>query len=150
MRNLILAGTALAMLFAACEPAVIHAKPRFLDLHKGSRIVLVGNGLGSRMLHSGTFETGMHLHYPELHLFIRNMCDEGNTPGFRPHSGRREQLAFPGAKPFHAAHTGGNLAPGIGHFETEDQWLTRLRPEIVIGFFVGDWKQPVVPIDLET
>ena len=29
---------------------------------------------------------------------------------FRPHSGRKDQLAFPGAEQFHAPYTGGNIA----------------------------------------
>ena len=135
MRRPLVATIVLATLSAACDSSITEAKPRFLELKKGSRIALVGNGLGSRMLHTGLFETRLHLRYPEYELFIRNMCDEGNTPAFRPHSGRKEQLAFPGAEQFHATHTGGRTANGIGHFETEDQWLTRLKPNIIIGFF---------------
>ena len=48
----------------------------------------------------GHFETEMHLRYPDSSLFIRNMADPGNTPGFRPHSGRYSPWAFPGAEKF--------------------------------------------------
>ena len=95
----------------------------------------MGNGLGSRMLHYGHFETGLHLRYPELQLFVRNMCDEGNTPSFRPHSGRGDQLGFPGAEAFHHPYTGGNTANGVGHFETEEQWLAKLAPDVILAFF---------------
>jgi mono/diheme cytochrome c family protein/glucose/arabinose dehydrogenase len=95
----------------------------------------MGNGLGSRMLHFGHFETGMHLRYPDHKLFIRNICDEGNTPSFRPHSGRSDQLGFPGAEAFHAPYSDGNTANGIGHFETDEQWLTRLKPDVILAFF---------------
>ncbi len=71
-----------------------------LTLEKGSRITLVGNGLGSRMMNYGHFETELHLRYPHHQLTIRNLCDEGNTPGFRPHSGRDNPYAFPGAEKF--------------------------------------------------
>ncbi len=49
-------------------------------LEKDSRIVLLGNGLGSRLMQSGRFEASLHVLHPEKHLFIRNMCDEGSTP----------------------------------------------------------------------
>ena len=98
-------------------------------------MVLMGNGLGSRMLHFGQFETGLQLRYPEHELVIRNMCDEGNTPSFRPHSGRADQLGFPGAQEFFGPHADDNQAPGIGHFETEDEWLARLEPDLLIAFF---------------
>ncbi len=106
-----------------------------LELERGDRVVLMGNGLGSRMLHFGQFETGLQLRYPEHELVIRNMCDEGNTPSFRPHSGRADQLGFPGAQEFFGPHADDNQAPGIGHFETEDEWLARLEPDLLIAFF---------------
>ena len=60
-----------------------------LKLSKDSRVLLIGGNLGSRMLNFGHFETELHLRNPEKNLFIRNMCDGGNTPGFRPHSSRK-------------------------------------------------------------
>ena len=101
----------------------------------GARVVLLGGGLGSRMQHFGRFETELHLRYPEHSLFVRNLCDEGNTPSFRPHSGRADQLGFPGAEAFSAPYSDGNTADGVGHFETEEQWLTRLEPDILICCF---------------
>ena len=89
---------ALAVMYVA-GPSVAQEPGQF-GVKKKARIVLVGNGLGSRMLHFGHFETGLHLSYPDHDLFIRNMCDEGNTPSFRPHSGRKHQLGFPGAEKF--------------------------------------------------
>jgi len=106
-----------------------------LRLEPGARVVLMGGGLGSRMLHFGHLETGLHLRHPEHHLVVRNICDEGNTPSLRPHSGRAYQLGFPGAEAFHAAYTGGNTADAVGHFETEEEWLTRLEPDVLICFF---------------
>lgn len=106
-----------------------------IELEEGARVVLLGNGLGSRMLHYGHFESGLHLRHPEERLVIRNMCDEGNTPSFRPHSGRAMQLGFPGAEAFFGPYADGNTADGIGHFETEEQWLARLKPDVLIAFF---------------
>ncbi|GJM27373.1 MAG: cytochrome c [Cyclobacteriaceae bacterium] len=81
----------------------------------------------------GFFETELQLRYSDSLLIIRNMCDGGNTPGFRPHSGRESPWAFPGAEQFY-----GELAKNSGsqgHFETPDQWLTRLEADLIIGFF---------------
>lgn len=104
-----------------------------LTVKKGSHIVLIGNNLGSRMMNYGHFETEMHLRYPDSSLTIRNMCDGGDTPGFRPHPGRPSPWAFPGAEAFQTelARNSGSE----GHFETPDQWLTRLKADIIIAFF---------------
>src|SRR5690606_15409631 len=104
-----------------------------LKIEKGSRIFLIGNNLASRMMNYGFFETEMHLRYPDSLLFIRNMGDGRNTPGFRPHSGRNSPWAFPGAEKFQtelAKNSGSE-----GHLETEDEWLKRLKADIIVGFF---------------
>jgi len=122
-----------AALWSACTGPV--APPEKMELAPETRIILMGNGLGSRMVHFGHFETGLHLRYPNHQLFIRNMADEGNTPSFRPHSGRADQLGFAGAEAFHHPYSGGNTANAQGHFETEEEWLAKLRPDILIAFF---------------
>ena len=71
-----------------------------LPVTQGDHIALIGNNLCSRMMNYGHFETEMHLRYPTQKLFIRNMGDGGNTPGFRPHSGRYSPWAFQGAEKF--------------------------------------------------
>ena len=118
----------IALILASCSK-----KDRILELNKGSHIVLIGNNLGSRMMNFGHFETEMHLRYPDSLLFIRNMCDGGNTPGFRPHSSRNSPWAFPGAEEFQTelAEPSGS----IGHFDSEDEWLSRLKADIIIAFF---------------
>lgn len=85
------------------------------------------------MMNFGHFETEMHMRYPDSALFIRNMCDGGDTPGFRPHSGRKSPWAFPGAEKFQTelAHPSGSQ----GHFETPDEWLTRLEADVILAFF---------------
>ncbi len=122
-----------ALAFAVL-PAWTQASDPF-RIEKQARIVLMGNGLGSRMIHSGHFETELHVRYPEHQLWVRNMCDEGNTPSFRPHSARKNQLGFPGADKFALPYCDGKLAGGEGHFETEEQWLARLKPDVLIAFF---------------
>ena len=80
--------------------AFLPLSPKKLQLSKGTHISLIGGNLGSRMMNYGFFETELHLRFPTLALFIRNMCDGGDTPGFRPHSARNDSWAFPGAEKF--------------------------------------------------
>ena len=119
--------------FLCAIVANLHAS---LELTKGDRISLVGAGMGSRMVHYGHFETELQLRFPSLNLTIRNLCDEGNTPGFRPHPGREQQAqyAFPGAKELINKKLQASSGPK-GHFETPDQWLTRLETDVVLAFF---------------
>ena len=107
------------------EPALL--------LKKGDHIVLIGNNLCSHMMNFGHFETELQLRYPDSLLFIRNMCDGGDTPGFRPHSGRVSPWAFPGAEIFQSEL--GQNSNSQGHFEMPDQWLTRLEADVVIACF---------------
>ena len=75
----------------------------------------------------------MHQRFPEHKLTIRNMCDGGNTPGFRPHPGRVSPWAFPGADSFYTELA--QPSNSQGHFETPDEWLTRLQADIIVAFF---------------
>ncbi len=75
----------------------------------------------------------MQVRYPDSTLYIRNMCDGGDTPGFRPHASRNLPWAFPGAEKFQTELA--NNSQSEGHFETPDQWLTRLKTDIIIAFF---------------
>lgn len=122
------------MILDACKSGS-HAP---LTVSEGSHISLIGNNLGSRMINYDNFETELYVRYPEYNLFIRNMCDGGETPGFRPHSARNSPWAFPGAEKFRP-----ELAKQVeemdnhsqGRFETPDQWLTRLKTDVIIAFF---------------
>jgi len=118
----------LLFLFTKCEK-----KGTKIPIEKGTRIILIGNNLGYRMQTFGYFETELQLRYPGKELFIRNMCDPGDTPGFRPHAGRNHPWAFPGAEKFQTEL--GKNSGSEGTFETPDQWLTRLKADVVIAFF---------------
>lgn len=112
--------------------------PAPLTISGTSHISLIGNNLGSRMINYDNFETELYLRYPEYKMQIRNMCDGGETPGFRPHSGRNSPWAFPGAEKFRPELDSQVQAidnPSQGHFETPDQWLTRLKTDVIIAFF---------------
>lgn len=104
-----------------------------LKVKKNDHIVLIGNNLASRMINFGHFETDIQLSYPDSLLFIRNLADGGNTPGFRPHSSRKSPWAFPGAEEFQdeLAQNSGSR----GHFMTPDEWLTELKTDIILAFF---------------
>jgi mono/diheme cytochrome c family protein/glucose/arabinose dehydrogenase len=105
-----------------------------ISLKKDAHISLIGGNLGSRMMNYGHFETEMHLRFPDKNLLIRNMCDGGDTPGFRPHSGRPKPWAFPGAEKFQTEELQKDTH-SEGFFETPDEWLTRLKTDVVIAFF---------------
>ena len=107
--------------------------PESLNIRKGAHIILIGNNLGSRMMNYGHFETEMQLRYPDSLLYIRNMCDGGNTPGFRPHSGRKSPWAFPGAEKFQTELA--RNSDSQGDYASPDEWLTRHKADIIMAFF---------------
>jgi mono/diheme cytochrome c family protein/glucose/arabinose dehydrogenase len=104
-----------------------------VEIPDGAHISLIGGNLGSRMMNYGYFETEMYVRYPEKSLIIRNMCDGGDTPGFRPHASRNLPWAFPGAEKFQTEFA--KKSDSEGHFDSPDQWLTNLKTDIIIAFF---------------
>ncbi|WP_342087075.1 PVC-type heme-binding CxxCH protein [Dyadobacter sp. OTU695] len=108
-------------------------QPAPVKIGKGTHISLIGNNLGSRMMNYDNFETELYVRYPDDNLVIRNMCDGGDTPGFRPHASRNTPWAFPGAEKFQTELA--NPSESEGHFDTPDQWLTRLKTDVIISFF---------------
>ncbi|QJW89274.1 c-type cytochrome [Spirosoma taeanense] len=129
LSGLLLAVSLIIIAFSAFQ--INRTEP--LAIKPGSHIILLGNNLGSRMMNYGHFETEMQVRYPSHSLFIRNMCDGGDTPGFRPHASRNTPWAFPGAEKFQTELA--NNSGSIGHFETPDQWLTRLKTDVIVAFF---------------
>ena len=107
--------------------------PKAIKIGKGTHISLIGGNLGSRMMNYDHFETEMHVRYPENSLAIRNMCDGGDTPGFRPHASRNLPWAFSGAEKFQTEYAKNSNSEG--HFDYPDQWLTRLKTDVIIAFF---------------
>lgn len=104
-----------------------------IKIRKDSRIVLIGNNLGSRMMDYGLFDTDIHSRFSDSTIYIRNICNPGNTPGFRPHPSRFSPWAFDGAEQFNPDY---NVQTGSeGHFPTEDEWIQILKADIIIGFF---------------
>lgn len=116
-------------LLSSCEDD----SQEYIKPYKHSHIALIGNNLCSRMLNFGHFETELQLRYPDSLLTIRNMCDGGDTPGFRPHSGRNTPWAFPGAEQFQSEYATNSNSEG--QFEYPDEWLSRLETDIIIACF---------------
>lgn len=104
-----------------------------LVIEKGNSIALIGGNLGSRMLNYGYFDTELHLRFPDKNLLIRNMCDGGDTPGFRPHSARNDAWAFPGAERFQTEYA--NPSDSKGSHPKPDEWLKKFKTDIILGFF---------------
>src|SRR5699024_371355 len=127
--NFILFVGLLLLIMSGCEGT---EEPK-IKLKKDSHIVLMGNNLGARIMNFGHFETELQLRYPDSSLYIRNMSDPGNTPGFRPHSARNSPWAFPGADQFQDELA--NEPSSEGHYPTPDTWLTQLKADIIIAFF---------------
>ena len=119
----------LLIILSACK----NRKEPLVEINPKSSIVLIGNNLGSRMQNFGFFETEMQLRFPKDSLRIRNMCDGGNTPGFRPHSSRNNPWAFPGAEKFQTELAQNSGSEGF--FPSPDEWLTQLEADIILGFF---------------
>ena len=132
-KNILLFIFAGILLIAALVTWVFTSHSPKLSITKGAHIILIGNNLGSRMMNFGHFETELHLRYPDSLLYIRNMCDGGNTPGFRPHSGRPSPWAFPGAEKFQTELA--KSPDSEGFYESPDQWITRHKADIIIAFF---------------
>ena len=107
--------------------------PDKIELEEDTKISLIGGNLGSRMINYDHFDTEIQLRYPEKKIRIRNLCDGGDTPGFRPHSGRFTPWAFPGAELYQTEFT--TNSGSEGHFEYPDQWLTRMETDVIITFF---------------
>ena len=57
-----------------------------VELHKGDRIIIIGNTLAERMQHFGHFETLLHSRFPELELIVHNLGWSADELTLRPRS----------------------------------------------------------------
>lgn len=124
---------AVLSLTVICFGSINPTNSRYLKMEEKSRIVLIGSNLCSRMMNFGYFETEVQMRYPDSELFIRNMCDGGDTPGFRPHASRNDPWAFPGADKFQTEYA--KKSGSEGHMDAPDQWITRLKADVILAFF---------------
>jgi mono/diheme cytochrome c family protein/glucose/arabinose dehydrogenase len=118
-------------------PSVVAAD--LIDPAAGSSIALVGGGQGERLLRYPAFEAELQHRFAGRDLVIRNLCDDGDTPGYRDHSGRNSPYAFPGAEQFYplskAKDFWGSGHAGSGFANTPDQWLTGIKADVILGWF---------------
>lgn len=104
-----------------------------IHLQQNQTIALIGNNLCSRMINYDYFETYLQASNSDKLLTIRNMCDGGDTPGFRPHSGRNTPWAFEGAENFQTEYA--NISNSEGRLAYPDEWLTKYKTDIILAFF---------------
>ena len=106
---------------------------------KDAVITLIGGGQGERLLHEPTFEAELARRFSEQNLVIRNFCDDGDTPGYRDHSGRNSPFAYPGAERFvvlsKSKDNWGSGHAGSGFAQSPDQWLSAVKADVVIAWF---------------
>ena len=120
-----------ALLLRCGEPL----PPPLTELQPGDHLLLVGGNLCSQMDDYGHFETELYLRYPTHNLTVRNLCDPGDTPGFRPHSSRNESWAFPGAERFYEGTDLARTDDTQGDYPTPDAWLEEFEADVILGFF---------------
>ncbi|MBX6314458.1 MAG: HEAT repeat domain-containing protein [Isosphaeraceae bacterium] len=61
-------------------------EPPRLELHKGDRIILIGNTLAERMQHFPHFETLLYSRFPDLELVVRDLGWSADELTLRPRS----------------------------------------------------------------
>ena len=110
-----------------------------IDPPAGASIAIIGGGQGERLLRAPAFEAELQRRFAGRDLVIRNLCDDGDTPGYRDHSGRNSPFAYPGAEKFYplskAKDRWGSGHAGAGFAQSPDQWLTGLKTDIILAWF---------------
>ena len=110
-----------------------------IDPPKGASIAIVGGGQGERLLRHPYFEAELQRRFAGRELVIRNLCDDGDTPGYRDHSGRNSPFAYPGAEKLYplskAKDRWGSGHAGAGFAQSPDEWLKGLKADLILGWF---------------
>ena len=110
-----------------------------IDPPKGASIALVGGGQGERLLRHPYFEAELQRRFAGRELVIRNLCDDGDTPGYRDHSGRNSPFAYPEAAKLYplskAKDFWGSGHAGVGFAQSADEWLKGLKTDILLAWF---------------
>ncbi|MEY4033580.1 MAG: hypothetical protein RL492_774 [Verrucomicrobiota bacterium] len=128
----------LVALFCAVQGLALAAAD-LIDPPQGAAVVLLGGGQGERLLRYPAFEVELQRRFAGRDLVIRNLCDDGDTPGYRDHSGRNSPYAYPGAEKFYplskAKDFWGSGHAGVGFSQSPDQWLTGLKADVILAWF---------------
>ena len=110
-----------------------------IDPPKGTSIVLIGGGQGERLMRHPGFEAELQRRFAGRDLVIRNLCDDGDTPGYRDHSGRNSPYAYPGAEKLYplskAKDFWGSGHAGVGFAQSPDGWLQGLKADTILAWF---------------
>jgi len=126
------------LVFVAVSVACLRAAGP-IDPPQGGVLVLVGGGQGERLLRHPAFEAELQTRFAGRDLTIRNLCDDGDTPGYRDHSGRNSPFAYPGAEKYYplskAKDFWGSGHAGSGFAQSPDQWLTGLKADVILAWF---------------
>ena len=129
--------TGFLVLLASFVPA--KSATALLDPAQGSSIAIVGGGQGERLLRHPYFEAELQRRFVGRDLVIRNLCDDGDTPGYRDHSGRNSPFAYPGAEKLYplskAKDFWGSGHAGSGFAQSPDEWLKGLKADVILAWF---------------
>jgi glucose/arabinose dehydrogenase len=71
------------MLLLMVSTALAAEQPR-LEVHKGDRIIIIGNTLAERMQYFGHFETLLHSRFPQHELVVHNLGWSADEVALRP------------------------------------------------------------------
>src|ERR1051325_3183763 len=91
--------------------AVLVSAAEKLELRPGDHIAIIGNTLADRMQHSGYFEALTYEKFPKNELVFRNLAFSADEVAQRPRS---------------------------ADFGTPDEWLTKVKADVVFAFFGFD------------
>ena len=135
MSRFLLAGF-LAILASFVPPA---SAADLIDPAQGTSIAIVGGGQGERLLRYPAFEAELQRRFAGRDLVIRNLCDDGDTPGYRDHSGRNSPFAYPAAEKLYplskAKDFWGSGHAGVGFAQSPDEWLKGLKADLILAWF---------------
>jgi mono/diheme cytochrome c family protein/glucose/arabinose dehydrogenase len=110
-----------------------------IDPAQGASIAIVGGGQGERLLRHPHFEAELQRRFAGRDLVFRNLCDDGDTPGYRDHSGRNSPFAYPGAEKLYplskAKDFWGSGHAGVGFAQSPDEWLKGLKVDLILAWF---------------
>ncbi|MGV3531256.1 MAG: PVC-type heme-binding CxxCH protein [Chthoniobacteraceae bacterium] len=109
----------LACAAAIVQPAIAQ-QPAAFELKPGERIAIVGAGLADRMQHDGWLETLLYARFPQHDLTIRNLAFSGDEVGGYIEKGDK------------------NLRLRSEGVYSSDEWLTRVKADVVFAFFGGN------------
>jgi glucose/arabinose dehydrogenase len=99
---------AVAMIALCGSRVATSAENSKLELHKGDRIIFIGNTFAERMQYYGHFETLLHARFPDLELVVHNLGYSADELTLRPRQ---------------------------AHFDDHGHTLKDEKPDVLFAFF---------------